>query len=225
MFKRRLTWSDYFLIAANLIPVYGVWFEGWAARETFLVYALETFIIGVFTVLKLAITTLCKKTDLWYNNNTATKVSGLFFILFFIVHYGFFALIQTSLFSAVANIGSPNSGLFHFFLHWYEYINKDILIMLGGFILCYLLTDLIPFVGNGDYKRVAMIRLMFQPYGRIFIQQFIVILGSLFLNFNLDKLFILVFAGIKIWLEVFLNLDNYLNKAVADLGVDADKSK
>jgi len=31
MIKKKLSRSDYFIIAANLIPVYGVLFEGWSA--------------------------------------------------------------------------------------------------------------------------------------------------------------------------------------------------
>lgn len=222
MFKRTLQPSDLFLIGVNLIPVYGVWFEDWSAKEVFIVYALETLIAGAFTVLKLGITTLYKKQDLWYNNNTTTKVSGLFFILFFILHYGLFACVQTSIFAASANINPPNSGLLHFFFHWYEYVNVDIAIMLAAFSISYLVKDLIPFIIRGEYRTASMMRLMFQPYARIFFQQFIVILGSLFLNFGWDKIFVLVFAGVKIFFEIFLNLDNYMKKAMVDMEKSTD---
>jgi hypothetical protein len=36
MFKRTLTQSDYFLIAANLLPVVGALFLNWNAKEIFL---------------------------------------------------------------------------------------------------------------------------------------------------------------------------------------------
>jgi hypothetical protein len=58
---------------------------------------------------------------------------------------------------------------------------------------------------------------MFQPYGRIFIQQFTVILGSMFLGFGWGKGFILVFAFAKILFEVFFNFDEILNKSMADI--------
>jgi hypothetical protein len=48
MIKRKLTEADWFLILINLLPVYGVWFEGWSAKEVFLVHCLETIIIGLF---------------------------------------------------------------------------------------------------------------------------------------------------------------------------------
>ena len=48
--KRKLTASDYSLIAANLVPVFGVWFLDWSPKEVFLVYCLETIIIGIMTL-------------------------------------------------------------------------------------------------------------------------------------------------------------------------------
>ena len=58
MFKRKFTAGDYLLIIVNLIPLYGVWFEDWNASQIFLVYCLETVIIGIINVLKMACVTL-----------------------------------------------------------------------------------------------------------------------------------------------------------------------
>lgn len=83
MFKRKLTAGDWMLIAVNLVPLYCVWFEGWNASEVFLVYCLETVIIGIVNVLKMAcVTIFVKKTDDWQNGGTTSKQSGWFFILF-----------------------------------------------------------------------------------------------------------------------------------------------
>ena len=59
--KKRLTQGDWSLIIANLIPVIGVWFLNWSAKEVFIVYCLETIIIGFFTLLKLLIAGLIRK--------------------------------------------------------------------------------------------------------------------------------------------------------------------
>jgi hypothetical protein len=53
---------------------------------------------------------------------------------------------------------------------------------------------------------------MFQPYGRIFIQQITVILGSTFLSFGAGKLFILVFAFIKIFFEVIVDFNGIIRR-------------
>lgn len=214
---RHLNREDYLLIAANLLPVYGVWFLGWSAVEVFVVYALETLIVGILTLLKLGIVTLYRKKDKWYNAGTTTEVSGFFFMIFFAVHYGLFAAVQSTIFSQSAGINPPGSGMMHFFFHWYTYINSDIAIMLSGFVVGYLAKSFIPFIVTGEYKEVSMTRVMFQPYGRIFIQQFTVILGSMFLGFGWGKGFILVFALAKILFEVYFNFDRILNKTMNEL--------
>lgn len=215
--KKKLTKADMVAIFANLLPVYGVWFEGWSAIEAFIVYALETLIIGMLTVLKLLIATFAKGKDTWYNHGAKANVGGLFFVFFFIVHFGIFTAVQTTIFSQVAGITPNGSGMMHFFFHWYTYINKEIGIMLGGFLFSYLVNNFAPFIISADYKRKSMMLLMFEPYGRIFIQQFTVILGSMFLGFGFEKGFILVFAIAKIFFDVYINFEKMLNKNMVDL--------
>ncbi len=217
MFKRKLKNADWLVIAANLIPVYGVIFLGWNPVEAFIVYALETLLVGMLTVLKLLVVTIYRKKDTWYNQGTSQEVSGFFFIFFFIMHFGLFAAVQTAIFSQSANITPPGSGLLHFFFHWYEYINRDIGYMLSAFVISYLVRSFVPFIVSGEYKRISMMRLMFQPYGRIFIQQLTVIAGSMFLALGVGKGFVLVFALVKILFEVFFDMDNVIRKSVTEM--------
>ncbi len=212
--KRKLSTADIVLIAANLLPVYGVWFLNWHPTEAFIVYALETLIVGVITILKMLVITFVRKKDDWYSNGTTTRQSGFFFILFFIAHFGLFALVQTSIFSQSANITPPGSGLFHFFFNWYQYVNKDVALMLGSFVIGYLSKSFVPFIINGEYKTAPLMLVMFQPYGRIVIQQITVIFGSLFLTLGAGKAFILVFALVKILFDLFVDYHGILNKAM-----------
>ncbi len=205
-------------MAANLLPVAGVWLWNWSPKEVFMVYALETVIIGLFTLLKMGIVTAVRKKDIWYNGASRTKQHGLFFMLFFLVHYGMFVAIQTGLFLQVSGIGkSMHRGFFDFFLHWTQYLGRDAYYMLAGFFISYGFSMYRNFIRTSQYRTISMMQLMFQPYGRIFIQQFTVILGSMFLSFGAGKLFILVFAAVKIFFEVFVNYDGILNKAMDDL--------
>lgn len=217
MKKRKLSKADLLLIAANLLPVAGVWFLGWNATEAFIVYALETMIVGILTIIKMLIITFYKGKDEWHANGSTTLQSGFFFIFFFILHYGFFALVQTTIFSQTAHITPHGSGMMHFFFNWYTYINTDIAYMLAAFIISYIARSLIPFILNGDFKTAPLMLIMFQPYGRILIQQFTVILGSMFLSFGFGKAFILVFAAAKIAFELFFNFEILLNKAMAEM--------
>jgi Family of unknown function (DUF6498) len=215
MVKRKLTRPDIYLIVANLLPVYGVWVLGWNAIDVFIVYAMETLIVGMLTVSKLSIAAASgNKSNDWYVGDQKVKQPGILFIIFFILHYGLFAAVQTSIFAESANINPPGSGLLYFFFHWYNFITKDIAIMLCVFIVSWLVRIFIPFIVQRVYKTTSMMRLMFDPYGRIFIQQFTVLLGSMFLVLAGGKFFVLLFALVKIFVEVYINYDKILNKTI-----------
>ena len=213
--KKKLTQGDWSLIIANLIPVMGVWFLNWSAKEVFVVYCLETIIIGFFTLLKLLITGLVRKKDVWQTQGASvTKQPFWFFMLFFLVHYGMFVAIQMGLFFAVSGIGDENGiTFFNFFSKWPSLLTNEAYIMLGVFIISYGFRLTSDYILTGDYKTSSLGYLMFQPYGRIFVQQVTVILGSMFLSFGAGKTFILIFALIKIFFEVFIDFDLIIKKA------------
>lgn len=213
MFKRKFTAGDYLLIIVNLIPLYGVWFEDWNASQIFLVYCLETVIIGIINVLKMACVTLfVRKKDTWENGGSSTMQSGWFFIFFFIVHYGFFVFIQTQLFFSVSGL-IPDGSFIKNYSKIPGLLGDNGKLMLLIFVAYYTLQNIFDFFLSGNYKTISMGRLMFEPYMRIFIQQFVVILGSLFLGFGADKIFILIFIIIKIFFELFVNFNRLLTIA------------
>lgn len=216
--KKKLTRSDYFIIAANLIPVYGVIFEGWSAAEIFLVYCLETIIIGIFNLIKMGIVTAVRRTDTWYNGPSRTKQHGLFFMFFFLVHYGMFVAIQMGIFFGASGIVKEGSiSLFNFFYKWPQLLGSNSYTMLAGFVMSYGFAMIYNFILPGTYRTISLTHLLFQPYIRIFIQQFAVIVGSMFLVLGAGKIFIIVFAFIKIFFEVLINYDQMLNKTMVDM--------
>ena len=213
MIKRKLTEADWFLIIVNLLPVYGVWFEGWDAKEVFLVYCLETVIIGFFTLLKLGIATGLRKKDWWENNGSKTLVSGLFFMLFFMLRYGIFVGVQTSIFLGVLSFQDnqiPN--ILQILFNPHKYLGKEGWLILIAFLFGYGYENLTGFILNNDYRTKSMSRIMFEPYLRIFVQQFTVIMGSFFLMFGADKIFMLVFGGAKIFFMVLVDYESALSK-------------
>jgi len=218
MIKRTLTRADYFLIAANLIPVVGALFFDWNAKEIFLVYCLETIIIGILNLVKMGIVTAVRKKDKWYNNNSYTMQSGLFFMFFFLIHYGLFVAVQMGIFFGVSGMGDGTDlTLFSFFYKWPQLLTNDSVIMLAAFGIGYGFKMIYEFIRSGEYKTTPLMIIMFQPYGRIFIQQFTVILGSIFLSFGAGKIFIIVFAATRIFFEIYLNMDGVLSKAMSGM--------
>jgi len=214
MFKRKLTISDFLLIVVNLIPLYGVWFEGWDAKQIFLVYCLETVIIGIINVVKMAcITIFVRNKDVWENGGSSSMQSGWFFIFFFIIHYGFFVFIQTQMFFAVSGM-IPDGSLLMKYSKIPGLLGDNGKLLLLIFVAYYTMQSVFGFFSSGVYKTISLGRQMFEPYMRIFIQQFVVILGSIFLSFKAGKIFILIFIIVKIFFELFINFDRLL--AVAE---------
>lgn len=213
--KKKLNRTDWMFILANLVPVYGVWFQGWDAREAFLVYCFETIIIGIFTLLKLGITGYFKGSDDWQSNEKKLKMPALGFMIFFIVHYGMFVAIQLTIFFSVSGIGT-GSGFFSFMNDLPELISPEVMLMLGVFVISYGFRNLNDYILTGEYKTAPMSFLMFQPYARILVQQLTVILGSIFLSFGAGKVFILIFSVVKTGFEVLIDYDSIIRKSLSD---------
>lgn len=208
MFKRALYPGDLFLILVNLVPLWGVWFGGWNATEIFMVYCLESVVIGLCNLLKLAMVTTVKKREVWNNNSQKSSlVSGLFFMLFFLIHYGIFVFIQLGIFLSVSGTQTTYgiSNSFDFIIHFPRYLSTNSEWLLAIVTVSYGLLLLKDFVLNGAYKTASLGAIMFEPYARIFIQQFTVIAGSLFLSFGAGKIFISIFVCVKIFFDVLIN--------------------
>lgn len=187
---------------------------GWSASEVFMVYCLESVIIGLFVILKLWIITLVRKKDDW-NSTPENKapMSGYFFMFFFLVHYGFFIAIQLSIFLEVSGAEEKYgiSNAWDFVVHFRRYLSGNSEWLLAGLILSYTFITLKDFVLNGAFRTVPMNTVMFEPYGRIFIQQFTVILGSLFIGLGSGKVFITIFAMAKILFELIVDFKGVIS--------------
>lgn len=214
--KKKLSQADYFLIAVNMLPVLGVWLRNWNPKEVFVIYCFETIIIGIFNLFRMGLTTMVKKKDEWTSEGGAsTKVSGLFFMIFFIIHFGLFVIVQMTIFFAFTGIADEHKlNFFNFFYKWPQLISIEAWYVVLIFAASYGFRMMTEFVWTGQYKTASMGLLMFQPYSRIFVQQFTVILGAFILMFGGGKIFILVFAVCKIFIDVFIDLDGYIAKAL-----------
>ena len=214
---KHLTQSDLLLIVANLLPVYGVWFLGWRATEVFLVYSLETIIIGLLTIIKLVISSSVRHNSL-LGKTSITWAEPVFMILFFTLHYGIFVFVQMSIFFGVSGVGG-NFSLTSLLLHPTTYLSVDGWIMLSVFMMGYGYKSLLEFVLSGRYKTTPLLAVMFEPYGRIFIQQFTIIIGSIFLSFGAGKIFIAIFTLIKIYFSVYIDYSALMGRKMQQAAV------
>ncbi|HNF43233.1 MAG TPA: DUF6498-containing protein, partial [Ferruginibacter sp.] len=92
-------------------------------------------------------------------------------------------------------------------------------------VIYYTLQTLFDFFLTGEYKTVSMLKVMMQPYGRIIVQQFVVIIGSMLLVFGGGHVFILVLALVKIYVEVYFRFDRIINITEAKARLKMEREK
>jgi hypothetical protein len=188
------------VILWNLTPVLGVLFFHWEAVSVFICYALETIVVGVFNVFRL--------TAVYYyglpQQSDESGVLGLAVIPFFIFHYFLFVFIQLNIFFPLSGVNS-----FGFWSVW-NAIEKFMTVKstnaaLIAFVVSCTYSFVSDFILTGAYTQKTMMEQMFEPYPRIFVQQFVVILGSMIFHITGNGWFILIiFITIKIYLDLLL---------------------
>src|SRR3989338_5834624 len=94
---RKFNSSEIFLIAGNIFPILGVLVWGWDPYLLVFAYWMESLIIGIYTILKMATVTLM--------GETSKKWLGVLCIHVFTIHYGAFMAIQLVIISLILGSG------------------------------------------------------------------------------------------------------------------------
>ncbi|WP_045114675.1 DUF6498-containing protein [Microscilla marina] len=195
------------VILVNLLPIFGVLVLHWKVSDVVMLYVFETFVVGVFNVFKM----IFAGTD-----DDMPGCMKIFLVPFFIVHYNVFVGIQG--FFIISFVLLPELNNANFMTtpsgSGYTVSAQDYLLgilqfnsLLSVAYLSIVLSHLYSFVKNylveGENKNVVLLELMFQPYKRIFLQQFLVI-GGTFLLLALggnNMVFVVLLVVLKIFLD------------------------
>lgn len=177
--KNFLKPSNLFLVLANIVPLLGVLFLGWDGKGIFVIYILETVLIGILNVLKMLVVYILNGTRNEPPPSPGDNVGGFFIIPFFIFHYYFFIFVQTVLFFAFSSIWDHSiKEPFMVISNFVPYLSGETKYALLSLLAANLTYFIDGFVLSGKYKTETLSGLMFQPYKRIFVQQFVVIFGG-----------------------------------------------
>lgn len=186
-----------------------------SATEFVIVYALETIIIGIFHAIRML--TITFFSDKMINE----KGKGIGLTLFFLVHYGFFVFIQTTFFFVFLSIGdsriSDSLGVSNFL----TVLQFDgVRIALALMIISHFFKYWFNFYRNERYQKVEVALYMFQPYLRIFIQQFVAIIPGFFIIFGnggfvVAIVLILIRTLVDLWLTQIKTNEVAFQKAVS----------
>ncbi len=143
-------------------------------------YFLESIIIGIFNVLKMA------RCIQYTNKQEGGGLGNYSILIFFIFHYGFFIAIQSIFaFSFFEIEGST------FFTDGFALLKnykalldlEGMWLLIASIIFTNLLAFIMNFLAEKRYEHFTANELMSKPYLRIFVQQFVVILSGFFLVF------------------------------------------
>ncbi len=235
--------SNLSLIIANLIPIYGVLFLGWKVFDVVIFYWLETIIIGLFNVIKIYLCQgdAPKNNDEaakamgpffeWANeqgkkngNKNETSIGGKsatdlnnqgkgFISIFFLFHYNFFIFVQFIFVMAALAPSHLNAfnplDMIRFIQENTDYLFLGIL----GLVISHAHSLLVNFYWRGEYLSTNASIQMFKPYVRIFIQQFVVIIGAMFVSiFNAPIILLIILIILKIVVDLISH--NYSHRPV-----------
>ena len=153
----RLTPSILFLIAANLVPLYGVFQWGWKVGDILILYWIENVIIGVLNIPKM-----------WACEGHIGR--KIFNVPFFAFHYGMFCFGHGIM---IADIFGNGADLLSWVLTGFVYWTAV------SFLVSHSFSMIVNFFGLREYAGRDVQAQMFLPYGRIVALHIVVLIGGL----------------------------------------------
>lgn len=231
--------SAWALVAANCSPLLGVLFLGWDTFSIILVYWSENVVIGAINVLKMLTCAPDANLLVWGDVNPNDKLnrermersragavtmlrlanhgSKLFYVPFFIVHYGMFCFVHGAFIFTIFGRESGGFGPFGGTDNFLRVFSQQhlwwcVLVLAAS----HLWSFFVNYLGRGEYRCTAIPILMFQPYGRIVILHVAILIGgfiAMALGSNVFVLLLLI-AG-KTLLDLSLHLAQRAADAVA----------
>lgn len=162
--------SLWVLLAANLLPVYGVFFLDWSAFALVALYWAENVAIGALNAARM---TLVDPSDapLW--------LAKLFMVPFFCLHYGFFTLIHGAfVFSSLFGAPFEAKGIDVLEPALQSARALDLYVPLGVLAGSHLFSFLWNFLFRGEYLRASLPELMARPYRRVIVMHLGILAGG-----------------------------------------------
>jgi len=158
------------LILANLVPVFGVLFLHWEVFPLMFLFWSENLIVGGFNVLKMLAA------------NPSSPISWIgkaFIIPFFCFHYGMFTFVHGML--VIGIFGGHMSGVHgfpSFATFWQVMRDNELGWAVLGLVVSRGISFMTNYIGKGEYQRASLNQLMGQPYGRIMVMHFTILIGG-----------------------------------------------
>ncbi len=200
------------LVAANLIPLWGVVFWDWDAFNIVLLYWSENIVVGFYNILKMAFARVSKP---------AEHLGKLFMIPFFSVHYGGFCAVHGFFVLMLFNKGDSSfmnnttwpcffvflQMLLNVIRHAYSIMSLEMRYAMGALFLSHGVSFVYNYLMKGEYAKIKPDKLMGSPYGRVVVMHVAIIFGA-FLTAALGSPvgILIILVGLKTSLDVIFHM-------------------
>ena len=189
--------SAWVLLAANLLPLYGVLVWNWEVFPLLALFWMENVIIGVLNAARML---LVDPADL------AAWALKLFFVPFFCVHYGMFTFIHGifvfAMFGGRGMDDNVPARAAEAVQHW------NLWLPLAALAASHLFSFFHNYLHRGEYRRASVADLMMKPYSRVVILHLAILLGgfaAMLLGSPLWVLLVLIAVKVALDLRAHVN--------------------
>lgn len=198
----RAWWPLASLVAANLVPLVGVYLWGWDLTDLLLLYWLENAVIGLYTVLAIVVS--------WPDGRPAAArvAAKLFAVPFFVVHYGMFWIVHGIFLMAFFGDGLVRMGdspLSFFVSPIRAAIDRSQVLAwpIAAMVVAHGVAFVSTFLAAGEFRTVGVAQLMQRPYGRVVVLHVTIVLGGfLAVLLGPSLAVLLLFVTVKIVADV-----------------------
>jgi hypothetical protein len=217
------------LVAANMIPIYGVVVFGWDAFYIVLLYWAENIVIGFYNILKIAFAKV---------EPPILQIGKLFLIPFFTLHYsafvgghGLFIFVLFGKGEGNNLMGPFGAGshpwpcflvfvqlLINVIQHCWTTIPMNMKYMIGTLFLSHGVSFVRNYILGGEYLTAKPQELMSQPYSRIIVMHVAIIAGA-FISAAMGSPagVLIVLVALKTILDIKLHLRQHKKTFQPDL--------
>jgi hypothetical protein len=188
--------SAWALVAANLLPLYGVLFWNWEVFPLLALFWMENVIIGVLNAARM-LAVDPRDAPLWG--------AKLFMVPFFCVHYGLFTAVHGVF--VFSMFGNHRMGGLELEIVSRTVADWNLWLPLGALLASHLFSFFWNYLYRGEFRRASLPELMMKPYARVMILHLTILaggFGAMALGSPLWAL--LVLLGIKIALDLKAHL-------------------
>lgn len=167
-FLRPKQSPEYFLIAANILPLAGVFFWDWRVFDILIVFWLENVIIGFFNVVKMTTWIIYRRIYI-----------AFVIVAFFVFHYGIFCIGHgIGIFAFFGDIQEGDTLSFAFLKNRLDLLGWNMWLVLGGLFASHMFSFFNHFILERGIDRTNVLRLMGAPYGRVITMHVTILIGG-----------------------------------------------